>query len=148
MIRFSPCKWLLVLSICLPAYSQPQIGGGTCTNATLNGTYYYVAEGNLISGNTVYPVAELVKAVADGQGNVSGSGQASIGGALATYSVTGTYSVQSNCSGTLALILESGVNIAISVAEQPTVNLPGGLRTAWTWVFDGSNHSARPGKSE
>ena len=67
MKRFSPCKVLLALSICLAAHSQPQIGGGTCSNSVFNGTYYYVMSGTLVSGSTLYPYAEMGKLVADGK---------------------------------------------------------------------------------
>jgi hypothetical protein len=92
----------------LPSGDLPQgFGGGACTNAIFNGTYYYVLSGDLASGNAIYPYAELGKLVADGQGNVSGRSQASVGGLLSSYTLSGNYSVQPNCSGTLALTVNS-----------------------------------------
>lgn len=87
--------------------AQPLIGGGSCTNSTLNGVYYYLLTGDLLSGNLVYPYAELGKLVADGQGNVSGSSHASIGGSISAYTLSGTYSVQSSCTGSMSLSVNS-----------------------------------------
>ena len=87
--------------------AQPQIGGGVCTNSTLSGIYYYFLSGDLLSGNAVYPYVELGKLVADGQGGVSGNSHASIGGSISAYALSGTYSVQSSCTGTMTLSVNS-----------------------------------------
>jgi uncharacterized protein (TIGR03437 family) len=134
MIRFSPCKLLFALSICIPLYSQSQIGAGTCTNATITGTYYYVVGGDVASGGGFYPYAEMGKLVADGQGNVSGRSQASVGGSLTSYILAGTYSVQTNCAGTLTLtanstpsapvtfqVLNAGEGAVIAYSQQSAV---------------------------
>jgi hypothetical protein len=107
MMRFPQYTLMFALLICVPVHSQPRIGGGTCTNSIFNGTYYYVLSGTVISGSAVYPYAELGKLVADGQGNVSGRSQASVGGLLGNYTLSGTYSVQANCAGTLTLTANS-----------------------------------------
>ena len=111
-IRF--CLFLSCPFLAVHLHGQAQIGGGTCTNTTLNGTYYYVTGGTLVSGNTIYPYAELGKLVADGQGNVSGRSQASVGGSLASYTLAGTYSVQANCSGTLTLTANSQASAPVT----------------------------------
>ena len=87
--------------------AQPQIGGGVCTNSTLNGIYYYLLSGDLLSGNQAYPYVELGKLVADGQGGVSGSSHASVGGSISAYTLAGTYSVQSSCTGSMTLSVNS-----------------------------------------
>jgi uncharacterized protein (TIGR03437 family) len=107
MVRFCPCKLLFALWLCIPLYSQSQIGGGTCTNATFTGTYYYVVSGDVASGMEFNPYAEMGQLVADGHGNVSGRSQASVGGSLTSYTLVGTYSVQTNCAGTLTLTANS-----------------------------------------
>jgi hypothetical protein len=148
-MRFSPSKFLFALSICLPIHSQSQIGGGNCTNAILNGTYYYVLSGTLISGNTIYPYAELGKLVADGQGNTSGRSQASVGGVLTNYTLAGKYSVQANCSGTLTLtansqtsppatfqVVNGGEGAVIAYSMQSAVIAGQAYRS------DGANHCA------
>jgi len=87
--------------------TQPQIGGGTCTNAILNGTYFYLLAGSIASGSQFSPYAELGKLVTDGNGGVAGQSAASVNGVLGTYSFTGTYSVQGTCAGSITLTVNS-----------------------------------------
>jgi uncharacterized protein (TIGR03437 family) len=87
--------------------AQPQIGGGVCANSTLNGTYYYLLSGDVLSGNQIDPYVELGKLVADGQGRLSGNSHASIGGNISAYTLAGTYSVQSTCTGSMSLSVNS-----------------------------------------
>lgn len=87
--------------------AQPQIGGGVCANSTLSGIYYYLLSGDLLSGNQVYPYVELGKPIADGQGGVSGNSHASQGGLISAYTLAGTNSVQSSCTGSMALSVNS-----------------------------------------
>src|SRR5580704_12718306 len=41
--------------------STPQIGGGTCSNATLAGTYYYLVNGDILSNGQRVTAALLGK---------------------------------------------------------------------------------------
>lgn len=107
MFSFSKYRLLVALAICLPAHGQSQNGDGTCTNADVIGTYYYPMSGDVLSGTTFSPYAELGKLVADGRGNISGRSQTSVAGSLTSYTLAGTYSVQANCTGTLALTADS-----------------------------------------
>ena len=83
--------------------TRPQIGGGTCSTSMVSGTYFYLVGGEVASsgGGAIY--AELGKLVADGSGNVSGQSYASVGGQQTTYSLSGTYTVQANCAGTITV---------------------------------------------
>src|ERR1035441_4830339 len=89
------------------AQAQPQIGGGVCMNSTLSGVYYYLLSGDLLSGNQVYPYVELGKLIADGKGGVSGNSHASVGGSISGYTLAGSYSVQSICTGSMTLSVNS-----------------------------------------
>jgi len=84
---------LIVFCFSLQAYAQ-------CSNASLNGTFFYSLGGSVKSGTTTASYDELGKVVADGNGNLSGTTTTSIAGVLATLNVTGTYTVKSDCSGT------------------------------------------------
>lgn len=107
--------WCSVLLPCLiPLQAQTQVGGGTCTNSTLSGTFFYLLAGSVLSSGSAYPYAELGKLVADGHGAVSGESHSSLAGSFATYSLTGTYSVQGDCSGTLNLIVNSQSTVPIT----------------------------------
>ncbi len=80
-----------------------------CTNSLLTGTYFYLLTGNVALGNQVVPDAELGMLVADGQGHVSGQSKAMTNGTLGAYSLSGTYAVQGNCRGTMALTVNASV---------------------------------------
>lgn len=121
----------LTLFLCLPHLGQAQ---SACSTSTLNGTYYYLLAGDILSGGGFYPYSEMGKLVADGQGNIAGSSNASVGGTLSSYSLAGSYSVQSDCSGTLTLkansqpeapvtfqITDGGEGAVISYSQQSAV---------------------------
>ena len=78
------------------------VGSGSasaaCSNATLNGAYGLIASG--LSETDVSTVA-VDRFVADGNGNLSGSGTQSGNGTIETVTFSGTYSVASNCTGTV-----------------------------------------------
>jgi hypothetical protein len=61
----------------------------------------------VVFGAQALPYGELGSLVADGQGGVSGSSTSSTNGNIQTYSVSGTYSVQNDCSGTMTLTINS-----------------------------------------
>lgn len=93
-----------ILLVSLPSFrAQAQ----TCTNSSLNGTYFYVLGGSVTAGTGVAPYAELGKLIADGNGGVAGQSTASIGGSLAPFSLSGSYTVQGDCTGTLTLSVNS-----------------------------------------
>ena len=86
----------------LPAQAQT-----SCSNASLSGTYFYMLSGALVGEGSSQPYTELGKLVADGNGGVTGHSTASIKGSVAAHSLTGSYSVQGDCTGTLALSVNS-----------------------------------------
>jgi uncharacterized protein (TIGR03437 family) len=87
--------------------ATPQIGGGSCSTGMVNGTYFYVLAGTVASGGQGVPYAELGGLVADGSGHVSGQSFATVNGQSGIYSLAGTYSVQSNCTGSISLTVNS-----------------------------------------
>lgn len=91
----------------LTAANTPQIGGGSCSTSMVSGTYFYVLAGTVASGGQGVPYAELGQLVANGSGTVSGQSFASVNGQSGTYSLSGTYSVQSSCTGTISLTVNS-----------------------------------------
>lgn len=96
-------RGLPLIALLVPLHAQTQIGGGTCSTSTLSGTYFYLVSGSVLSQGSYYAYAELGKLVANGQGNVSGQSQSSLGGVLTNNTLVGTYSVQGNCSGSMSL---------------------------------------------
>src|SRR5271155_2417012 len=77
----------------------PQIGGGSCSTSMVNGTYYYILAGTVSSDGADVPYAELGELVANGSGGVSGKSFVNLNGHTTTYTLTGTYTVQSSCTG-------------------------------------------------
>jgi len=80
----------------------------------LTGTYFYLLSGDQIVGSQVLPYAELGKLVSDGQGNVSGHSTAGVNGAFGNYSLTGTYAVQGNCTGSMTLTVNSSATSTLA----------------------------------
>jgi hypothetical protein len=80
-----------------------------CSNASLNGTFFYTLAGSVKSGTTTASYDELGEVVADGNGNFTGSTTTSIAGVIANLPVTGIYSIKANCSGTGTLTTTADV---------------------------------------
>jgi hypothetical protein len=128
---------LMFVSLIYPLEAQ------TCSNSNLSGTYYYLLSGVIASGDTTLAYAELGKLIADGQGNVSGQSTASVGGSVSQYSLSGTYSVGNDCTGTLFLsgnsqppasitfdIVEGGASVFVAFSSSGAVVVGEAYRTA------------------
>lgn len=89
---------LLVSFLSLQAQAQ-------CTNASLNGTFFYTLGGSIKSGvgTAIASYSELGKVIGDGNGGFSGQTTTGIGGVFATLPVSGTYAIQADCSGSAIL---------------------------------------------
>ena len=91
--------------------SGQTITGGTCSTSELNGTYTLLLNGRAISNAGTLTGSDQSTGTAnfDGQGNVTLAGIANTNLAQGqTFSYTGTYSVPSNCSGTLSFTSSNG----------------------------------------
>jgi hypothetical protein len=106
----------------------PPLAKSTCTNpnSILNATYGWQGEGLLATGNTPNPkVGDFVPLVQvghltfDGNGNISGAHDTSLGGQLFPHADSGTYSVNSDCTtGTISLANGFTTRIAITGGGQ------------------------------
>jgi uncharacterized protein (TIGR03437 family) len=94
-----------------PAFAQTTIGGGTCTSSTLSGVYQFTLNGRqLTTGGSVSKLIQAVgTATFDGLSKVtltmtanSVNGSQSFGTPLV---YTGSYSLQSNCVGTIGITI-------------------------------------------
>jgi hypothetical protein len=73
-----------------------------CSNATLRGDYGYAVAGVSVTVPPIGSVAVLGRITLDGKGTFSGSANGSIvGNVLTDMAITGTYSIASDCTGTL-----------------------------------------------
>jgi hypothetical protein len=87
-----------------------------CTNAALKGGYGAGTTGLINSSSnpsdvtipTFVPFAEAASFSFDGAGNLSGTSTADYGGSSFPVVFTGTYSVNSNCTGSMTV--DAGVN--------------------------------------
>ena len=77
-----------------------------CSNATLKGDYAYAVTATSLTIPPVGPLAILGKITLDGKGSFTGSVNGVIGGIviLTDVPITGTYSIASDCTGTLMTI--------------------------------------------
>jgi len=95
-------------------------------NSILNSTYGWLAEGMIAGDNSKAPkVGDFVPLVQvghlafDGNGNVSGAHDTSLGGQLIPHFDSGTYTVNSDCTtGTIALANGFTMNIVITSGGQ------------------------------
>jgi hypothetical protein len=77
--------------------------GAKCSEATLKGTYLFAYDGVEIKGDEQVPFALAGYDVFDGSGKVKTFFSRNVNGEVSrNESLSGTYSVKSNCTGTLA----------------------------------------------
>lgn len=107
---------------------------GRCRENTLNGSYGTNITGTFVipsapgSTNppTIVPLASVGLLTFNGAGNVSGNDTNSFGGDVTRYSVTGVYTVNRDCTGTLNINLPNGfviTNDIVIVEEGKQINL-------------------------
>src|SRR5277367_206325 len=98
-------RWLPCL-LAAPLFAQPQIGGGTCSSSTLKGIYSLTISGRDLSSSVSF------SNVLQGTGTATFDGLSAV-----TFNLTnntnklagqgqtwsGTYSLQSNCIGTVSI---------------------------------------------
>lgn len=73
----------------------------TCTVAAVKGTYGFYGGGYVVGNGVQALTGQLVL---DGAGNVTGSGTDVIVGNVQSGSITGTYTIAANCTGTLTTL--------------------------------------------
>ena len=90
-----------------------------CSTATLNGTYALTFSGFTTRGpvpaaiNNFTPVAGGGLVTFDGNGSVSASETVSVGGLISPVNVPGTYTVNSDCTGTFITTPNAQLNLVI-----------------------------------
>ena len=90
-----------------------------CSTATLNATYALTFSGFTTRGpvpaaiNAFTPIAGGGLVTFDGNGNVSASETVSIGGLITSVNVPGTYTVNSDCTGTFITTPNAQLNLVI-----------------------------------
>jgi len=78
--------------------------GASCNLATLHGRYLFAGDGWSVSGGTTVPLAFAGTEQFDGAGAVRGTSTSSFNGVITSHSAfTGSYTVASDCTGTLSI---------------------------------------------
>ena len=117
---------ILGLFVATGLSAQPQIGGSTCSTSTVTGGYFWRASGALITNAGAVAGAELAEFVADGRGSLSGKAVTVIIGQSPDFEpLTGMYSVNADCTGTMTLFY--GAQPSVQVAFQVIDSGAGGL---------------------
>lgn len=95
---------LLAMLLLATAFSTSS-ADARCGTATLKGTYGSSQTGTLNG----LPFAQVNRVVSDGHGNLTGSGTAVVNGVVSFPSFTATYTVNSDCTGTLTSVSPPGL---------------------------------------
>jgi hypothetical protein len=111
IIRVKYTALFLFPLVCAIVNAQTVIGGAsTCTNANVVGSYGYTLSGWIFATAGSYPFADAGSLTFDGKENISGTSTYSLDGTIQPRTLTGTYSVNTNCTGT-ATVTDSLGNI-------------------------------------
>lgn len=86
--------------------NENTLGGSYGTN--ISGTFLLPPAPGSTNPPTAIPIASVGRLVFDGVGNVWGKDTNSFGGDVTRYPVSGTYTVDRDCTGTLTLNLSNG----------------------------------------
>lgn len=93
-----------------------------CSDQTLVGRYAFTGQGFFTNSNTLpaltgafAPAADVGVFISDGQGKLSGSDTVSDGGQIIPRTFAGTYTVASDCRGTVDLLFNSGLAVELAL---------------------------------
>jgi len=90
-----------------------------CSVATLNGRYGLTFSGFTTNGAVLAPITAFIPAAGeglvtfDGNGNLSASETVSVGGLISPVNVPGTYTVNSDCTGSFITTPNAQLNLVI-----------------------------------
>ena len=83
-----------------------------CSNATLKGTFAHIGTGIITAPPAMAgPFAGLGTETFDGNGGVTGNATGSFSGNISSATFTGTYTVNSDCTGTMTSLFSGGFTV-------------------------------------
>jgi hypothetical protein len=88
------------LALALAIAPKARAQGRPCSNATLRGTYSDTDTGTIVGAG---PFAGVNLDRFDGKGNMTASGMSSVNGSISPVATSGTYTVNSDCTGTYSV---------------------------------------------
>jgi len=97
------------LALAIAPAAKAQVNKG-CSNATVQGTFAYTTTGsNVAAPAPLGPYADAGAQTFDGNGSTALSGMSNTNGTAAPVSRTGTYTVNSDCTGTFSIQIAPGI---------------------------------------
>ena len=107
MKRAKTTMILTILALAVGTASAAMADDKGCSNVSLKGNFDYSSTGTLLPSYApppfAGPFAEIGLQSFDGNGNTSGSATLSANGNIVPVTFTGTYSVNSDCTGNMTL---------------------------------------------
>lgn len=96
--------------------AAPLAHAGQCSQANASGKYGFTLSGLLILPSGPVPIAGVGRANVDARGNVTGTETRSVGGGVADETLSGTLTLNSDCTGTFTVeFFEAGQLVRTSV---------------------------------
>jgi hypothetical protein len=89
----------IAFSAVLLAGLTPPAHAGTCSTATVAGHWAATLTGTLILPSGPVPVAAVLRATADEDGNLTGTEARNVGGGYADETLSGSWTVNEDCTG-------------------------------------------------
>ena len=111
---------VFVLAVLSVLFGAPHAQACDCSNALLKGSYGYTGTGALLAAyvgpTDAGPFAEVGRQTFDGKGHTEASATLSANGDISQVTVEGTYTVKSDCTGTMALnIVQFGSTVDLNI---------------------------------
>ena len=128
--------WALALTV-LFAIAPGAHAREQCTVAALTGNYAFTFSGFFQNPKKNDPISGIGSGTFDGVGNASATVTASFNGSLSTFPWTGTYIVNSDCTGSMTATPGSGLaNFSIVVVRGGAEILGAEIDPGNTWTID------------
>jgi len=108
---------LFVLAITLASSSAVSAHSNGCTNSTIKGNYAFTIHGQILTPNGALLVDGIAKTTFDGDGNLTQVDAVAINGSVIQVwrPGTGTYSLNSDCTGTMTLSNEGQAPLHLAI---------------------------------
>jgi len=111
------CRTLTIISLGLLLAEMASAGqAGTCSAATVKGDWALTLSGTLLLPTGPVPAAAVVRATLKPDGTVTGTEARNVGGGYADETMSGTFTVNHDCTGSAAVnFYENGQLVRTSV---------------------------------
>ena len=117
--KFTSTNLVVVALAMLMVSFAPAAYADKCSTATVAGDWAFTLTGTILTPSGGVPAAAIARATIDESGNITkGTEARNVGGGYADETVTGYWTVNPDCTGTLNVnIYESGQLVRISVVS-------------------------------